>query len=78
LRASDDCCSSKKALRASYDYYLSEEALRASNECYSSESDFGKTLLVEVRKRGISRKVVKGGNDGMLNLQISWNNRCSQ
>ena len=53
-------------------------ASRASNDCCSSEVDSGKTLLVGVGEREISRSVVKGGKDGMLNLPTSWNRRCSQ
>ena len=56
----------------------SEIASRASADCCSSESDSGKTLLLGVGERGILRRVVKGGKDGMLNLPISWNNQCSQ
>jgi hypothetical protein len=52
----------------------SEAASRASDDCCSSEVDSVKTLLVGVGERGISRSVVKGGNDGMLNLPASWNN----
>jgi hypothetical protein len=51
---------------------------RASDDYGSSKVDSGKTLLVEVGERGISRRVVKGGEDGMLNLPTSWNKRCSQ
>ena len=53
-------------------------APRASYDCCSSEVDSGKTLLVGVGEIGISRSVVKGGKDGMLNLLTSWNRRCSQ
>ena len=53
-------------------------ASRTSEDCCSSEVDSGKTLLVGVGERGISRSVVKGGKNGMLNLPTSWNNRCSQ
>ena len=53
-------------------------ASRTLEDCYSSEVDSGKTLLVGVGQRGISRSVVKGGKDGILNLPISWNNRCFQ
>jgi hypothetical protein len=53
-------------------------ALRASDDCCSSKVDSGKTLLVGVGERGISRRVVKGGDDGMLNFPTSWNRRCSQ
>ena len=55
-----------------------EAASRASNDCYLSEVDSGKTLLVGVGERGISRSVVKGGKDGMLNLPTSWNSQCSK
>jgi hypothetical protein len=57
---------------------VGEVASRASDDCCSSEIDSGKTLLVGVGERGISRRVVKGGKEGMLNLPTSWNSRCSQ
>ena len=50
---------------------------RTSEDYCSSEVDSGKTLLMGVGEKGISRSVVKGGKDGMLNLPTSWNNRCS-
>ena len=50
---------------------------RASKGYCSSEVDSGKTLLVEVVEREISRRVEKGGEDGMLNLPTLWNRRCS-
>jgi hypothetical protein len=53
-------------------------ASRALEDCCSSEVDSGKTLLMGVGEIGISRSVVKGGNDGMLNLTTSWNNQCSK
>ena len=53
-------------------------ASRASDDYCSSEVDSGKKFLVGVGERGISRSVVKGGKDGMLNLSTSWNRRCSQ
>jgi hypothetical protein len=56
-RTLDDCCSS----RSNYDW------------SDSGGSDSGKTLLVGIGERGISRRVEKGGKDGMLNLPISWN-----
>jgi hypothetical protein len=48
-----------------------EAASRALYDCSSSESDSGKILLVGVGEKGISRRVVKGGKNGMLNLPIS-------
>ena len=57
---------------------LGEAASRASDDRYSSGIDFSKTLLVGVGERGISRRVVKEGKDGMLNFPILWNSRCSQ
>ena len=53
-------------------------ASRALEGCCSSEVDYGKILLMETVERGISRRVEKGGEDGMLNLLTSWNRRCSQ
>ena len=53
-------------------------ASRASDDCCSIKVESGKTLLVGVGERGISRSVVKGGKDGMLNLPTSWNSRWSQ
>jgi len=55
-----------------------EAASRASDDCSSSERDSGKTSVVGVGERGNSKRVVKGGDDGMLNLPTSWNSRCSQ
>jgi hypothetical protein len=62
---------------------VGKAASRTSDDCCSSMSNYngsdsGKTLLVGVGERGISRRVEKGGNDGMLNLPISWNSRCCQ
>jgi hypothetical protein len=57
---------------------VGEVASRASDDYCSSEVDSGKTLLVGVGERGISRRVVKGGEDGMLNLLTLWKRRCSQ
>jgi hypothetical protein len=41
---------------------------RASYECCLSERDSSKTLSVGVGERRISRTVVKGENDDMLNF----------
>jgi hypothetical protein len=41
---------------------------KASYECCLSERDSSKTLPVGVGERRISRSVVKGGNNGMLNF----------
>jgi hypothetical protein len=56
---------------------VGEAVSRASKDCCLSEVDFGKIVLVGVGERGISRSVVKGGKDGILNLPSLWNNRCS-
>jgi hypothetical protein len=42
---------------------VGEAALRALDDCCLSEIDSGKTLLVGVGERGISRRVVKGGKE---------------
>jgi hypothetical protein len=53
-------------------------ALRALDDCCLNEVDSGKALLVGVEEKGISRSVVKGGKDAILNFPTSWNSRCSQ